>query len=231
MSAAIQVSIGSVAIQEPASTVITVTDEEIVQLVREGQPQEFEQLIRRHSQRLYRVCRSIVRTEQEAEQLMRDSYVRAHSNLRQYKATGRFAMWLTKIAVYQGLPRVRRERRADSLDALKELIRAGAEKAYTERFRDSEQTRQALESAVDTLPPIYRSVYIMRCVEGLSGRETAECLEATEEAVKMRLHRGKSALRMYFADAMDTVGAEIFPFHRHRCDRMVAEVFRSIERQ
>ena len=79
--------------------------------MRAGQHEQFEILMRRYNQRLYRVARSIVRDEAEAEDVMQQAYVNAYTHLDQFGERARFSTWLTRIAVYEALGRLRRRRR------------------------------------------------------------------------------------------------------------------------
>jgi len=104
----------------------------------------------------------------------------------------------------------------------------------TSDTRDPEQQaynrelRIVLESAIDSLPEIYRMVFVLRSVEGLSVAETAESLDIGEESVKTRLHRARTLLRKDLQQRAGLVTAQAFPFHLSRCDRVVEAVFRRI---
>ena len=87
-----------------------------------------------------------------------------------------------------------------------------------------------LESSIDQLSENYRSVFVLREVEGLSTAETAECLGLSEELVKVRLHRAKSRLRQDIFARVGKTAAELLQFHAPRCDRVVSAVFEKIDR-
>ena len=89
-------------------TTALLSDEEVVRRVLEGEPALFEILMRRYNQRLFRVTRSIVSNDLEAEDIIQDAYVRAYEHLNQFEGRARFSTWLTKIAVYEAYARVRR---------------------------------------------------------------------------------------------------------------------------
>jgi RNA polymerase sigma-70 factor (ECF subfamily) len=90
------------------------------------------------------------------------------------------------------------------------------------------ELRAVLEAAIDALPDAYRTVFVLRCVEELSAAETAECLEITEDAVKMRLHRARAMLRQFLFDQSGLAITDLFGFHLFRCDRVVAGVLKRI---
>jgi len=91
------------------------------------------------------------------------------------------------------------------------------------------QLGQILESAVDSLPETYRSVFMLREVEQLSTNETAECLGLSEEAVKTRLHRSRALLRCELEQRIGPMAADAYSFMGVRCDRTVARVMERIQ--
>jgi RNA polymerase sigma-70 factor, ECF subfamily len=208
-------------------------DEDVVKRVLAGETALYEVLIRRYNQRLYHVARSILRDDGEAEDVMQEAYVRAYEHLNQFAGEARFSTWLTKIAVYEALARVRRRGRTSDLDSILNLDTHGMSTPPSE-IRDPErqayghELRVVLEHAIEALPEIYRLVFVLRSVEGLSVAETAGCLDIGAEAVKTRLHRARSLLRKDLQQRAGLATAEAFPFHLSRCDRVVEGVFRRI---
>ncbi|HYW48494.1 MAG TPA: RNA polymerase sigma factor [Bryobacteraceae bacterium] len=208
-------------------------DEEVVERVRAGETALYEILMRRYNQRLYRVARSILRNDADAEDVMQEAYVRAYEHLNQFAGEAGFSTWLTKIAVYEALGRLRCSGRTERLDSVLDAdlyIRA----KVSSRTRDPErqaydhELRLVLERAIGALPEIYRLVFVLRTVEGLAVAETAACLGIGAEAVKIRLHRARSLLRKDLRHRAGVVTAEAFPFHLSRCDRVVEAVFQRI---
>src|SRR5689334_9449703 len=156
------------------------SDEEIVERLRLGETALFEILMRRYNQRLFRVTRAILGNDSEAEDVMQEAYVRAYMHLNQYEGRAKFATWLTKIAVHEALARVRQRQRLVELDADTAVDESAMN--YRSNSRNPEEELMSrtlalvLETAIDGLPPIYRSVFMLREVEGLNTVETAECL-------------------------------------------------------
>ena len=97
-----------------------------------------------------------------------------------------------------------------------------------ERQAYDHELRSVLEHAIEALPESYRSVFVLRVVEGLDVNETASALEIGVEAVKTRLHRGRALLRKQLQRRAGIVAPQLFPFHLSRCDRVVEGVFRRI---
>jgi RNA polymerase sigma-70 factor (ECF subfamily) len=209
-----------------------ITDEDVVERVRAGETALYEILMRRYNQRLYRVAFSILRNDGEAEDVMQEAYVNAYQHLNQFTGAAKFSTWLTKIAVHEALGRVRRRGRTggesslDSNSYIMDSVRTGI--PNPERQAYDRELRVALEGAIAALPDSYRLVFVLRAVEGLSGAETAACLDIGEEAVKTRLHRARRMLQKDLRERASVVAAEAFSFHLSRCDRVVKGVFQRI---
>jgi len=208
-----------------------IADEEIVDRIRTGEVALYEVLMRRYNQRLYRVAMSILRNDAEAEDVMQDAYVRAYVNLHQFAGEAKFATWLTKIAVYEALARLRRRGRTDDLESVLEKD-IQLTQNMTQMPRDpetrvyDEELRIVMQRAIHALPSAYRSVFVLRAAEGLSVAETAACLGLSAEAVKTRFHRGRSLLRKQLHREAGISTAQLFPFHLSRCNRIVETVLR-----
>jgi RNA polymerase sigma-70 factor (ECF subfamily) len=206
------------------------SDEEIVNRVVDGQTALYEVLMRRHNERVYRAARSIVRDEDEAEDVMQQAYVNAYAHLRQFDRRAKFSTWLTKIAIHEALSRARKRGRYQAVDFAEE------ENLAVERqpSRDPEhqafagELRTLLEASIDELPDGLREVFMLREVDGLNTAETAESLGVSEDVVKTRLSRGRAALRNRLAERAGILAPDAFRFPQPRCDRIVAAVFARI---
>lgn len=206
-----------------------VSDSEIVDQVRAGETGLYELLMRRYNQRLFRVIRSVVLNETEAEDVLEEAWVRAYEHLDQFAGRASFPTWVTRIAFHEALSRVRKNKRWAPLEDPQGEIMPGAN-----RLQSSPETPEAqamrgqlgrmLQSVVDALPETYRSVFVLREVEQLSTIETAECLGISEEAVKTRLHRSRAILRRDLESRIGPAIAEAYAFLGSRCDRTVARV-------
>lgn len=213
------------------------SDEEVLERVRAGEAACFEVLMRRYNARLFRVARSIVGDDDEAEDVMQEAYVRAWTKLDQFEGRSSFATWLTRIAVHEALARRRRSGRERASEAGALDARAGG-RPVSDEVRDAAPGPQEvavdhelaalLQQAVDALPEPARVVFVLREVEGLSGAETAAALDLTEGAVKVRLHRARAALRRELEARAASAMRELYAFHAPRCDRVVARVLARI---
>ena len=209
-------------------------DEELIERVRAGDQDLYEILVRRYNERLYRVARAIVRNSEEAADIVQETLVRAFARLGQFSGAARFSTGLTKIAVYEALARLRRRARTTNLgtpdsgsqsvvDALESLSPSPEEQTLRT------QALEMLEAAVDALPPALRSVFMMREIEEMSTRETAECLDISEEAVKIRLHRARKLLRRDIQSRVGAVSSQAFRFLGARCNRVLCAVMDRIQ--
>jgi RNA polymerase sigma-70 factor, ECF subfamily len=210
-----------------------VSDAEVVDLVRAGQTGLYEMLMRRYNQRLFRVIRSVVNNDAEAEDVLQEAWVNAYEHLDQFAGRASFATWVTRIAFHEALARTRKSKRWTSLeDPEGEIIpeanrRQSVSESPEEQVMRS-QLGQMLQAAVDTLTQTYRSVFVLREVEQLSTIETAECLGLSEEAVKTRLHRSRALLRRELESRLGSAISEAYSFLGTRCDRTVARVLARI---
>lgn len=201
-------------------------DDVVVAGVLAGATEMFEILMRRYNQRVFRIARAVLRDDAEAEDVVQDAWVRAYTKLAQFAGRSSLSTWLTRIALHEALARKRRRARQTPLGE-----HAATLPARTPRPEDEVAVRElavALEAATDALPDRYRTVFVLRDVEGLGVAETAACLDVPEATVKTRLHRARGLLRARLGPALDVVPGGVFAFAGHRCDRTVTAVMTRI---
>jgi RNA polymerase sigma-70 factor (ECF subfamily) len=203
-------------------------DKEVVRRVRAGETALFEVLLRRHDQRVYRTVRSILRDEGEAEDAMQQAWLQVYLHLGDFEGTAAFSTWLVRIAANEALQRLRRRGRLVAVaDAPEEEPMDERAENPEDRAAAHEATRM-IERAVDRLPPHYRTVFMLRDIEGLSTAETAQALGIGEEAAKVRLHRARGLLREMLAEQVGRAAPEAFQFLAPRCNRIVDAVMTEI---
>lgn len=211
----------------------SLTDEQVVERVLTGETSLYELLMRRYNQRLFRISRSVLRDDAEAEDVLQQSWVNAYQHLGQFAGRAKFATWVTKIALYEALARVRQKQRfqaaEDGPEEGRNMENFESPAADPEATAIRGEIRGLLENAVERLPEMYRPVFMLRDVEQLSTAETAQCLGLSEEAVKTRLHRSRALLRRDLAHRLGTASKEIYPFLGARCDRIVERVMAQID--
>jgi RNA polymerase sigma-70 factor (ECF subfamily) len=179
--------------------------------------------VRRYNQRLFRATRAILRDEDAAEDAMQEAYLRAFAKLDQFAGEAKFSTWLTKIAVHEALNRLRR------VKAQEELSETMHNSDNPERAAYGQELKTAIEKAVDALPPLYRTVFVLREIEELTIAETANCLGITPENVKTRVHRARTLLRSRLDRAIGSAAPDAFAYLGPRCDRMTRAVMDSID--
>jgi RNA polymerase sigma-70 factor (ECF subfamily) len=207
------------------------SDTDVVNRVRHGESALFEILMRRHNQRVYRVARAVLRDETEVEDVMQQAYINAFTHLGQFEDRSQFSTWLTRIAVHEALARRRKwkpeiESPTDAQENPMDQLRSNRPDPEQQAY--GRELGRLLEAAVDSLPDGYRTVFVLREIEGLSTGETAAGLELGEEAVKTRLHRARAMVRRAITDRLGEATSQAFQFHAPRCDRVVAAVLSEI---
>lgn len=188
-------------------------------------------IIRENNQRLFRLARSIVKDDSEAEDVVQEGYVRAFTRLAEFRGESRLSTWLTRIVINEALGRLRRRRTTldwDSVEATHaataQIIPFPASPGDPERTMAQHEIHHILERAIDALPEPFRVVLVARLVEEMSIEETAELLDLRPETVKTRLHRAR---RLLCADLERHVGpmlTDVFPFAGARCERIADAV-------
>jgi RNA polymerase sigma-70 factor, ECF subfamily len=209
-------------------------DEEVVVEVLKGATDLFEVLMRRHNQRLFRVVRSIVADDGEAEDVMQDTYVHAYQHLAQFEGRAKFSTWLIRIAVRGALARVERRGRSEATQFLGGL-QAGTETSpfvspqqTPEEYASTREAASLLESAILALPLKYRGVLMMRDIEEMSVEETACSLGISNVNVKVRLHRARTLMRRELYSRVHATSSAAFKFLGVRCDRIVKAVLQCL---
>jgi RNA polymerase sigma-70 factor, ECF subfamily len=183
--------------------------------LRAGDPQAFEDLVRRNTPRLLSVTRRILKNDDEAREAVQQAFVAAFKSREQFHGQSQPSTWLHRIAVNKALDlmRARERRHEDSIEDL--LPRFLPDGHHTERFavwpepieEQIDRARQAvsIRETIDLLPDTFRIVLLLRDIEEMSTEETAQALGITPNAVKLRLHRARMALRTLLADRVKPV--------------------------
>jgi RNA polymerase sigma-70 factor (ECF subfamily) len=207
----------------------TMTDEEVVSRVLAGDTPLFEVLMRRHNGRVYRAARAILRDGQEAEDVMQEAYVNAYAHLAQFDRRAKFSTWLTKIAVYEALLRVKRLARYEPLDDhAEDTLMPTTPPPDPEQQAFGAELRTLIEAAIDALGDGYREVFMLREVEGLSTEETADILGVSADVVRTRLTRARRTMQQDLRNRTGTAMSEAFMFGQAHCDAVVAAVLTRI---
>jgi RNA polymerase sigma-70 factor (ECF subfamily) len=214
--------------------IIAQDDLDLVQRALGREPEAFRAIMRKHNQKLYRIARSIVRNDSEAEDIVQEAYVTAFAHLASFRGEATLATWLSRIAINEALGRLRRRRRAASVIASDmpeaQIIRfpLNASGDDPERTMAQRQILKLVEETTDALPDVYRTVFVARVIEGLSIEETAELLHLKPQKVKTRLHRARDLMRKQLDERIGPIMLDAFPFAGRRCERLTTAVMKRL---
>ena len=214
-------------------------DRDLVARVRAGDAAAFELIMRRHNRRLFRLARSILRNGPEAEDVVQATYVQAYAKLDEFIGPHGFPAWLGRIAMNEALGRLRGWGRVVALEdyvgereegaALRRIDTMTTQHPDPERLAGNAELRRLLEHAIDALPDEFRTVFVLRAVEGMSIAETADALSIRPETVKTRFHRARHRLQATLGARFEALMPAAFEFGGERCDRIVAAVLARLQ--
>lgn len=213
-------------------------DPELARRIAGGDQDAFAFLMRRHNQRLFRTARSILRNDSEAEDAVQDAYLLAYSSIGQFRSDATLATWLTRIVVNVALGQLRKTARRSNIAFLhaepgtdNNSEEADLHASQAQSPEDSvmrAQARALLESSIEALPDAFRTVFVLRAVEEMSGEEVGLCLGIPEATVRSRFFRARSQLRASLLRHADFALEDAFSFDGERCDRIVATVLAKV---
>lgn len=215
------------------------TEADLIRRANQRDAAAIRSIIQANNRRLYRVARSIVRDDQDAEDVLQEAYLRAFSALADFRQDSRLSTWLTRIVLNEALQRKRRrvEVPADGVSKPEapsaEVIPfplSGQPAVDPERAMAQSEICKLLERAIDNLPDEFRTVLIARTLEGMSIEETADLLALRPETVKTRLHRARVLLKAELAEHIEPFFTDVFPFDGRRCERLTTAVLEKIAR-
>jgi RNA polymerase sigma-70 factor (ECF subfamily) len=185
-------------VEEPVSEELR-----LVNAARGGDIGAFEELVRKYDRNVFRIANHITQNREDAEDVVQDAFLKAFQNLEQFQGQSKFYTWLVRIAVNEALMRLRR-RRPERMVSLDEDINTGEDTIprevadwapNPEQLYNQSELREILQKTIQGLPPGFRTVFVLRDVEGLSTEETADALNLSIPAVKSRLLRARLQLR------------------------------------
>ena len=188
----------------PVITEAGVFDEsDFVGKAREGDAVAFNRLVTQYERKIFRLAKHITQNDEDAEDVLQESFLKAYEHLKDFHGQSKFYTWLVRIAVNESLMKLRK-RKSDRTVSIDEQIDTGEDTMVREiaawdpdpeeRYSQDE-LHGILTEAIDELAPIYKTVFTLRDVDGLSTEETAEALDLTVPAVKSRLLRARLQLR------------------------------------
>jgi RNA polymerase sigma-70 factor (ECF subfamily) len=180
-------------------------DADLLARLRAGEDDAFEELVRQNAGRLLAVARRYLKTDEDAQDVVQETFLSAFRSLDRFEGSSRLSTWLHRIAVNAALMKLRTRRRKpeESIEELLPRFRDDGHpfrpaipwKPLSDEILGQKQTRALVQSCIDRLPESYRHVLLLRDIEEFDTEETAEILGISPNAVKTRLHRARQALR------------------------------------
>lgn len=208
-------------------------DIELVDLARRGRREAYRQIVQRGNERLFRIARSVLDDDAEAEDTVQEAYMHAFAKLDGFRGEASLLTWLTRIVLNEAYARRRQRRAVVGVEQI-EAAQSGESQvlAFPSKFGSEDpaagatraQMRELIERAVDRLPEPYRVVFVMRQIEECSIEETANALGIRAETVKTRLHRARRLLHTALQENLSNALTGAFPFLGARCERLTATV-------
>ena len=183
-----------------------------------------------NNQRLFRAAWSILKDRSEAEDAVQSAYLKAFASLDRFEGRSALSTWLTRITINEALGRARslgRRRAALEAEGVT-MLDDYRQPAPPDEALARDQLRRMIEAAVTALPQIFRTVFVLREVEGLSTDETAEVLGIPAATVKTRLLRARRALQRSLAPDVRNALVGTFPFAGPDCERMTGRLIASL---
>ncbi len=204
-----------------SSSPIEIDDEAaVVAQARLGNANAFNELLRRYERKIFRLAMHITQNREDAEDVLQESFLKAYEHLDQFQGQSKFYTWIVRIAVNQALMKLRK-RKSDRSVSLDDTVDTGEDTIVREiaawdenpeQKYSREELSQILTSAVDGLAPIYRAVFVLRDIDGLSTEEAAEALDLSVPAVKSRLLRARLQLREKLTRYFKRKGDDAFAY-------------------
>jgi RNA polymerase sigma-70 factor, ECF subfamily len=175
----------------------------LVHAAKAGDVSAFESLVKKYDRNVFRIANHITHNREDAEDVVQDAFLKAYENLEQFQGQSKFYTWLVRIAVNEALMKLRKRRpeRTVSLDEDVKTEEDSLPREVADWSPNPEQQysqaelKDILTRTIQGLPPGFRTVFVLRDVEGLSTEETAEALDLSIPAVKSRLLRARLQLR------------------------------------
>lgn len=222
-----------------SNTSTPVAEADIVRRAQHKDEAAIRAIIRQHNRRLFRVARSMVRDDGEAEDVLQEAYLKAFSALGAFRGEASLSTWLTRIVVNEALQRLRRRVEAPLARAAmpgeepQNIIPfplSGTNPLDPERAVAQKQIARLIERAIDDLPDEFRTVFVARVLEDMSIEETAELLSIRPETVKTRLFRARRLLQTAMAEHVEPLMLDVFPFAGKRCEHFTDGVIERLKK-
>ncbi|UCD19113.1 MAG: sigma-70 family RNA polymerase sigma factor [candidate division WOR-3 bacterium] len=167
------------------------SDAELVQLVKSGEPQPFDELVRRHSIKIHDLCYKILRNYDDARDMAQETFIKAYRKITKFDGRSQFSTWLYRIAVNNCLNYLKKQRPTEEI--YDEIVSSGKDDPV-ERYRNK-KLREMIYEAVEKLPTVQRAVFTLRTLEDMSYQEVSDILKKPISTIKVNHHLAVKNLR------------------------------------
>jgi RNA polymerase sigma-70 factor (ECF subfamily) len=208
------------------------SEEELIQKIVQGELSFFEILMRRYNAILYKIARSYGYNHDESQDLMQETHIAAYQNLKKFEARSSYKTWIAKIMVNKCLYKLRYG--STKYETSNYMADENSEPMFSSKKQTTEnkvlnnELSNILEKSLEDIPVHYRTVFLLREVEGFSVAETADMLDLTPVNVKVRLNRAKTMLQKELEKYYSK--AQLYDFNLIYCDSVVKNVFDAIKK-
>jgi RNA polymerase sigma factor (sigma-70 family) len=208
------------------------SEEEIIQKIVDGETALFEVLIRRYNSILYKIARSYNFDHEEAQDLLQETHIAAYQNLKKFESRSSYKTWIAKIMVNKCLYKLSYGK--NKYEVSHQIVDENSQPMFSSKKQNTEanvlnrELSNILEKSLEKIPVHYRTVFILREVEGLSVAETAEMMNLTPVNIKVRLNRAKTLLQKELEKYYPKT--QLYEFNLIYCDAVVKNVFDAINK-
>ena len=179
----------------------------LIERAKKGDRLAISELVNKYSERIYNLALRILRNHEDAEDILQETFLTVIEKLDQFDGRSQFFTWVYRIATNASLMKLRKKKvvfqKMDDNDDFQDSIES---RVFVDWTQDAsfdiydQELKKKIDKAINNLSDIYRSVFVLRDIEGLSIKETSEILSITQENVKIRLRRARQFLRDYLSD-------------------------------
>jgi len=218
----------------------SVSDISLVNKVISGDVNAYGNIMRRYNQRMFRIARSIVTNDAEAMDVVQEAHIKAFTKISDFRGPSGFFSWLAMITHNEGLMRIRKTKRevlfvdfnADQNEP-KEVtnIFQKDQDETPDSLLENKQLKAFINQNLDNLKEDYRIVFVLRSIENLSIKQTAEILDIKEETVKSRHFRAKKLLKSQMEKLFTKANLNVYEFGGTHCDSIILAVLGIISRK
>ncbi len=214
-----------------------VSDTDIIKRIKAGDVDAYGSIMRRYNQRIYRIARSFVTDDAAAMNIVQEAHIKAYMKIDSFRGPTGFFAWLASITRNEALMYLRKHKREVTMEENElDFMQQENNEFFTDdklpdALIENKQLQSLINKNIDKLPENFRTVFVLRSVEQLSVKETAQILDIKEETVKTRLFRAKRLLRDQIQTYLNSVGMSVYEFGGDHCNVIVHNVLHQIKKQ